>query len=77
MQSHYKILQTTCHTQWGGLEKRIFNESVWMAQKGHTIIIVAPAKTPLFNKAKEYGFKTFAVEFKRIGMIKDYKFFST
>lgn len=74
MISLYKIIHTTCHTQWGGLEKRIFNESVWMAQKGHTIIIVAPAKTPLFNKAKEYGFRTHAVEFKRFGMIKDYKF---
>ena len=74
MTSCYKIIHTTCHTQWGGLEKRIFNESVWMAQKGHTIIIVAPSKTPLFNKAKEYGFKTCAVEFKRIGMIKDYIF---
>jgi len=74
MTSCYKIIHTTCHTQWGGLEKRIFNESLWMAQKGHTIIIVAPAKTPLFNKAKEYGFKTCAVEFKRIGMIKDYHF---
>jgi len=74
MISLYKIIHTTCHTQWGGLEKRIFNESVWMAQKGHTIIIVAPAKTPLFNKAKEYGFRTYAVDFKRFGMIKDYKF---
>ena len=74
MISYYKIIHTTCHTQWGGLEKRIFNESVWMAQKGHTIIIVAPLNTPLLNKAKEYGFKTFAVEFKRLGILKDYKF---
>ncbi len=74
MISNYKIIHTTCHTQWGGLEKRIFNESVWMADKGHTIIIVAPLNTPLFNRAKKFGFKTFAVEFKRTGMIKDYKF---
>jgi len=73
MISCYKIIHTTCHTQWGGLEKRIFNESVWMAQKGHTIIIAAPDNTPLFNRAKEYGFKTIAIEFKRTGMIKDYK----
>jgi glycosyltransferase involved in cell wall biosynthesis len=48
-----------------------------MTQKGHTIIIVAPAKSPLLKKAKAYGLKTYAVEFKRLGMIKDYKFLKT
>ncbi|MCK5695701.1 MAG: glycosyltransferase [Desulfobacula sp.] len=74
MISLYKILHTTCHTQWGGLEKRIFNESVWMEKKGHKIIIVAPKDTPLFLKAKKHGFKVYGIEFKRLSMIKDYKF---
>ncbi|MDA3791148.1 MAG: glycosyltransferase family 4 protein [Desulfobacula sp.] len=73
MQSHYKILHTTCHTQWGGLEKRIFNESVWMEKNGHQIIIAAPKDTPLFLKAKESGFKVYGIEFKRLSIIKDYK----
>lgn len=73
MISLYKILHTTCHTQWGGLEKRIFNESVWMEEKGHKIIIVAPEDTPLFLKAKEHGFNVYGIEFKRLSMIKDYK----
>lgn len=73
MRSLYKILHTTCHTQWGGLEKRIFNESVWMNKKGHTIIIVAPKGTPLSLKAREYGFQVYDVEFKRLSIVKDYK----
>ncbi|MBF0202071.1 MAG: glycosyltransferase family 4 protein [Desulfamplus sp.] len=45
------IMHTTCHTQWGGLEKRIYNECCWMEKKGHRIIIAAPSKTPLAEKA--------------------------
>ena len=73
MRSLYKILHTTCHTQWGSREKRIFNESVWMEKKGHKIIIVAPKDTPLFLNAKAHGFKVYGVRFKRLSMIKDYK----
>jgi len=73
MISLYKILHTTCHTQWGGLEKRIFNESVWMEKKGHKIIIAAPEDSPLFLKAEEHGLKVYGVSFKRLSMIKDYK----
>jgi glycosyltransferase involved in cell wall biosynthesis len=73
MRSLYKILHTTCHTQWGGLEKRIFNESVWMEKKGHKIIIVAPKDTPLFLKAKKHGFNVYGIEFKKLSLIKDYK----
>lgn len=72
--SKYKIIHTTCHTLWGGLEKRIYNESVWMDKNGHKVIIVAPKDTPLFQKAKAYGFRVYGLEFKRLGFIKDYRF---
>ncbi|MFH2092439.1 MAG: glycosyltransferase family 4 protein [Pseudomonadota bacterium] len=74
MRAIYKILHTTCHTGWGGLERRIFNESVWMEKNGHTVVIVAPKDTPLFQKAKDHGFKVYAVEFKRLGIFGDYQF---
>ncbi|MBT3176587.1 MAG: glycosyltransferase family 4 protein [Desulfobacula sp.] len=73
MRSLYKILHTTCHTQWGGLEKRIFNESVWMKKNGHNIVIAAPKNTPLFLKAVAAGFKVYGIEFNRFSIIKDYK----
>ncbi len=74
MRSLYKILHTTCHTGWGGLEKRIFNESVWMREKGHSIIIAAPKGTPLFLKAKDAGFQVYPIAFKRLTIVKDYRF---
>jgi len=67
-----KIIHTTCHTEFGGLEKRIFNESCWMAKRGHEIIIAAPRNTPLYNKALEKGFMTHAVTFKRSSLAKDF-----
>jgi glycosyltransferase involved in cell wall biosynthesis len=72
MKSLYKIVHTTCHTGWGGLEKRIFNESVWMVKKGHQVVIVAPKDTPLYNRAREYGLNVYGISFKRFGIIKDY-----
>ncbi len=73
MRSLFKIIHTTCHTQWGGLEKRIFNESVWMSKKGHTVIIVAPKDSPLLKKSKEGGLKTYGIDFRILGMVTDYK----
>jgi glycosyltransferase involved in cell wall biosynthesis len=73
-QSHFKILHTTCHTQWGGLEKRIFNEAAWMRDQGHQVIIVAPRDTPLFRQSKQSRFRTYGVDFKKTQMMSDYRF---
>jgi glycosyltransferase involved in cell wall biosynthesis len=67
-----RIIHTTCHTQFGGLEKRIFNEACWMAEKGHEIIIVAPRNTPLSDKSKAKGFLTHDAAFKRTSLAKDF-----
>jgi glycosyltransferase involved in cell wall biosynthesis len=74
MNSHYKIIHTTCHTQWGGLEKRIFNEAVWMRNNGHDIIVAAPRNTLLLHKSRQNGFRTYEVAFKKSEMISDYRF---
>lgn len=71
--SLYKIIHTTCHTEWGGLEKRIFNESVWMTDRGHQVIIAAPEGTPLIQKAREYGLRVYAVSFRRLKLLGDYR----
>jgi glycosyltransferase involved in cell wall biosynthesis len=73
MRSFYKIVHTTCNRGWGGPEKRIFNESVWMESKGHQAVIIAPKDTPLFTRARDFGFRVYAVSFKRFSAIKDYK----
>lgn len=68
----YKIIHTTCHTAWGGLEKRVLNESLWMADKGHQVIIIAPENTPLLQKANEHGLKLYPMAFKRLSALSDY-----
>jgi glycosyltransferase involved in cell wall biosynthesis len=65
-------VHTTCRTGWGEQEQRIFNESVWMGNKGHQVVIVSPSHTPLFTRAKKYGFRVHDVSFKRLSVIKDY-----
>ena len=72
MRALYKIVHTTCHTGWGGLERRIFNESVWMQTKGHQIVILAPRDTPLFTRARNYGFRVYDISFKRLSLLSDY-----
>ncbi|PIE63362.1 MAG: glycosyl transferase group 1 [Desulfobacter postgatei] len=71
--TQYKIIHTTCHTDWGGLEKRVLNESLWMADKGHRVIIIAPENTPLFQRAKGDGLKLYPMAFKRLSAFSDYR----
>ncbi len=73
MRAHYKIIHTSCHDQWGSLEQRIFNESVWMKKNEHEIIIIAPKHSPLFLKAKKHKFKVYGIDFKYFSMLKNYK----
>lgn len=72
MRSLYKIVHTTCQTGWGEQEQRIYNESVWMENKGHQVVIITPMGTPLFTRAKEHGFRVHGVSFKRFSSLKDY-----
>lgn len=73
MRSLYKILHTVCQTGWGGIEKRILNESIWMADKGHQVILAAPENTPLFERAKGYGFRLYPMTFTRLGTLSNYR----
>ncbi|MBF0303265.1 MAG: glycosyltransferase family 4 protein [Desulfamplus sp.] len=66
------IMHTTCHREFGGLEKRVYNESCKMAEKGHKIVIAAPDKTPLFIKCQDRGFRCVPIEFTAKSSIKDY-----
>lgn len=72
MRSLYKIVHTTCQTGWGEQEQRIYNESVWMENKGHQVVIITPMGTPLFTRAKEHGFRVHGISFKRFSSLKDY-----
>jgi glycosyltransferase involved in cell wall biosynthesis len=73
MTSHYKIIHTTCHDQWGGLEKQILNEALWMRDRGHQLVIIAPDGSPLFQRAKKQGLRVYAISFRRMKQISDYR----
>ena len=72
MRTFYKIMHTTCDTGWGVIEKRIYNELVWMKETGHSLILVCPKDTPLFIKAKEFGIKVYGIDFKTFSFLKNY-----
>jgi len=65
-------MHTTCHREFGGLEKRVYNESCQMAEKGHKLIIAAPANTPLMVKCLNRGFQCLPIEFTAKSALKDY-----
>ncbi len=74
------IMHTTCHSAWGGLERRIFNEACWMAKHGHRIIIAAPPNTPLAEKVQKKCFgpnpwQYLPIKFINKSMVKDFFMF--
>jgi glycosyltransferase involved in cell wall biosynthesis len=73
MTSHYKIIHTTCHDQWGGLEKQALNQAAWMSDKGHQVVMIAPDGSPLFQRAKKLGLRVYAMSFRRMNQISNYR----
>lgn len=67
----YTIVHSLCHNQWGGLERRVFNEARWMAARGHRLCIVAPEGSPIFCEAQEEGWDVVAMEFSRASLLPD------
>ncbi len=72
MRSLYKIIHTTCRSGWEESEKRILDESIWMEQQGHQVVIIAPKDSPLFNRAREYGISVYGISFKRFSLANEY-----
>ncbi len=73
MRALYKIIHTCSGNHWTGIEKRILTESVWMADRGHQVIILAPEESPLFSRAKGFGFRLYPVPFKRLTTFADHR----
>ena len=66
MKSLYKIVHTAAGVQWQEPEKRILNESLWMQDQGHQIVIIAPPDSPLLTRAMAVGLSTYPLAFKGI-----------
>ncbi|MCP3941312.1 MAG: glycosyltransferase family 4 protein [Desulfobacteraceae bacterium] len=72
MKKKLNILHTVSNNQWGGQERRVYNECRWMNQKGHAITIITPKDTPLYKKSKTRGWQTHGIEFKKHGILGDF-----
>lgn len=68
MQRPLGIMHTVSHDEWGGLERRIFNESQWMSRRGHQITLAAPPGSPLYEKAGAEGWRVLPMGFRRSRM---------
>ena len=72
MKPSLKIVHTESHRQWGGQERRVFNECQWMQQRGHHIILIAPGSSPIYEKAVAAGWEVYPVPFKNLGILSDF-----
>jgi glycosyltransferase involved in cell wall biosynthesis len=61
-----KILQTNFHLEWNGQVARVFLLSREMVQRGHRVVIAAPAGSALVARARAAGIPVFTgVRFKK------------
>jgi glycosyltransferase involved in cell wall biosynthesis len=61
-----KILQTNFHLEWNGQVARVFLLSRELLQRGHGVVIAAPAASALAERARAAGIPVFtAVRFKK------------
>lgn len=61
----FKILHTEASDGWGGQEIRIIEESLGMIRRGHRIVIAAPVKSMIFQKAADAGIDIFPASFNK------------
>lgn len=54
-----RILHTNFHRGWGGQPSRILMLSRVLVEKGHEVVIAAPAGSMLAEKARRWGLETF------------------
>ena len=64
MKALYKIVHTSAGQLWQDPEKRILDESLWMQDQGHQVVIIAPPESPLLTRAKAVGLSTYAIPFR-------------
>ncbi len=69
MKKKLSILHTENSTGWGGQEIRILTEARGMLDRGHQVMLLAPASAEILPAAKEMGVPVTAIDIekKRIG----------
>lgn len=65
MQPPRTIVHTEASISWGGQGIRILTESLWMRDRGHRLVILAPEQSRLLAEAGNAGLETHAVPFSK------------
>lgn len=68
MKKSLTIMHTESHRQWGGQERRVFSECRWMNERGHRVVLAAPAGSPIFENARAQGWETCGIPFTRASL---------
>jgi glycosyltransferase involved in cell wall biosynthesis len=58
LHTQFTIIHTEASTGWGGQEIRIFTEMKAMRQRGHRMILCAPARSQIYRRCLDAGFET-------------------
>ena len=66
------IFHSVSNNQWGGQERRVFNECRWMEARGYAIALATPADTPLNRKGREAGWQVWDMDFCNASMVNDF-----
>ena len=72
MQQTLTIMHTEASVSLGGQGIRILNESLWMRERGHRLIIVAPEHSGLVREAQDAGLETLPLRFAKKTQVSDY-----
>lgn len=62
------ILHSEASPNWGGQERRVLLESLWMRKRGHRLTLLVRRGTILEKKAKETGLEVISTSFTGNGL---------
>jgi glycosyltransferase involved in cell wall biosynthesis len=66
------IVHTEASVSLGGQGIRILNEALWMRNRGHRLIIIAPGHSGLLREARRVGLETYAIQFAKKTQASDF-----
>lgn len=66
MKRQFQIVHTESSLGWGGQELRVFVELRWMADQGHSVWLIAPEQSRIYQECVKVGIPAIAFGFRRI-----------
>ena len=70
-QTRYRIVHTEFSQGWGGQEIRIYTEMLAMRERGHHLLLAAPASSNIYQKSQQAGLAVFKMSERKAGFLPD------